>query len=185
MKMLDLSVQPPAQTRPGVALFPPVAARLSGQASMYNELSLIYAYVSLVHENGEPLPDQLSGKVADAAHPMPGMSGSGRHASNGHHVRDQAYFYFPDLVIHYPGLYRIRVTLMRMDYPYNSSNSGSIVEDYIESRSIVVDEGVSHYTRPSELSPLESIYVLICPGEKERAFLRMLRHDGQEVPSPS
>jgi len=145
--MLDLSVQPPAQTRPGVVLFPPVAARLSSQASLYDELSQIYAYASLVHENGEPLDDQLSGKAVDSAHPMPG---SGRHSSSSRNARDQAYFYFPDLVIHYPGRYRIRITLMRMEYSYESSETCSVVQDYVDSRSIIVDEQVSDYTRPSE-----------------------------------
>jgi len=146
--MLDLSVQPPAQTRPGVALFPPVAARLSSQATLYDELSQIYAFVSLIHENGETLDDQLSGKAADSAHPMPE---SNRHGSSSRHVRDQAYFYFPDLVIHYPGRYRIRVTLMRMEYSYESSETFSVVQDYVDSRSIIVDEQVSDYTRPSKL----------------------------------
>ena len=153
-RMLDLSVQPPAQTRPGVALFPPVAARLSSQTSLYDELAQIYAFVSLIHENGEPLDDQLSGKAADSAHPMPGSS---RHGSSSRHARDQAYFYFPDLVIHYPGRYRIRVTLMRMEYSYETSETCSIVQDYIDSRSIVVDEQVTVNSRPSEFS----VFILV------------------------
>ncbi|KAG9242528.1 hypothetical protein BJ878DRAFT_164944 [Calycina marina] len=165
MRMIDLSVQPPAQTRPGVALFPPVAARLSSRTNLYNDLSQIFAFVSLVYENGEQLDDQLSGNSADCAHPIPG---SGRHVSDGRHARDQAYFYFPDLVIHYPGRYRIRVTLMRMEYDYETSEAASVVQDYVDSRSIVVHEGISNYPRPDE---------------RERAFLRMLHHDGQYVPN--
>jgi hypothetical protein len=93
-----------------VALYPPVVARLSSEASIFDELSQIWAVASLISPSGEVLHQQLGGKVADSAHPIAEtVNGSSQGA-----VRDRAYFYFPDLVIPEPGLYRIRVTPMSL-----------------------------------------------------------------------
>jgi hypothetical protein len=143
--MLGLAIQPSSRVRPGVAL--PVAARLATDVDIYEELAHIWAVVTLIHkDSGETLYDQLGGRVADSAHPLPDNGRSGGSA-----VKDRAYFYFPDLVIHEPGRYRIRVTLMQMDYSCNASPNGIvIVKEYADSHSIVVEEGASGSARPSK-----------------------------------
>ncbi|TVY82031.1 hypothetical protein LSUE1_G004056 [Lachnellula suecica] len=164
--MLDLAIQPPAQARPGVALYPPLTARLSSESNIFGELSQIWAGVTLVHHSGEVLYQQLSGKVADSAHPLPEAGGSSSSAA-----RDRAYFYFPDLVIHEPGQYTIRVTLMQMDYSCDTAPDGVVtVREYVDSRSISIDANAPNRSRPNS---------------RERAFLRVLRDDGQQIPSGS
>ena len=145
--MFGLAVQPPARTRPRVALYPPVVARLSSQTSIFEELSQIWAFASLISPSGEVLREQLEGKVADSAHPIAeNRNGSGQGA-----LPDRAYFYFPDLVIPEPGQYCIRVTLMRMSYSYMSASEGDVRPDeFVDSHSILVEEGASNPPRPSK-----------------------------------
>lgn len=145
--MFGLAVQPPARARPNVALYPPIVARLSSQTSIFEELSQIWAVTSLISPSGEVLHEQLGGKVADSAHPITeNMNGS---AQGG--LQDRAYFYFPDLVIPEPGRYRIRVTLMRMSYSYESAPEGDVrFDEYVDSHSILVEEGASNPSRPSK-----------------------------------
>ena len=165
-----------------MTLCPPVAALLSSRANMYNELSQYWTIATLIDQNGETLSDQLGGRVSDSAHPMP--STSSNHRSRNHDgSRDQAYFYFPDLVIYYPGRYRIRVMLMRMDFSYESSEGVAVVEDYADSHSITVEEGAPSQSRPSKCPQGVSIMLLTPKGSREREFLRILGQDGQDVPS--
>lgn len=185
LKMFELAVQPPPQTRPGVVLYPPIVARLSSDASIFEELSQIWAVASLISPNGESLDQQLGGRVADSAHPMAGNGVNGRGGSQGA-ITDRAYFYFPNLIIHTPGRYRVRVTLMRMNNPRGSSSEDDVrYDEHVDSHSIVVEDGAFTHARASEFerSPVVSCSVLIVSDSRERAFLRMLRDDGQEVPS--
>jgi hypothetical protein len=148
--MLDLAVQPPEYAQTGSTLFPPVAARLRSNINRYDELSQMWALATLVDLDGQVVSEQLSGRTADSAHPM--IHSNHGHGSNDRSVgRDQAYFYFPDLAIHTPGRYRIRVTLMRMDYSYGLSDGEgvAVAEDYIDSRSIAIEDGNVGRTRPS------------------------------------
>ncbi|KAG4427300.1 hypothetical protein IFR05_017217 [Cadophora sp. M221] len=108
--MLGLAVQPPPRTRPEVALYPPVAARISSETSVYEELSYTWAVATLLHYFGEILNDQLGGTIADSAHPLPESTHTG--SSSAIAQTDKAYFYFPNLVINKPGRYRIRISLM-------------------------------------------------------------------------
>jgi hypothetical protein len=154
--MLDLVVQPPTQTRPGEPLYPPIAAALSSDTSIYKELSQTWAIATLVHQSGELLQDHLGGRVADSAHPLP-ESGYGQYHSRGHSgsstnsKKSRAYFYFPGLTIQEPGQYRIRVSLMQMDYSHEFSPDGAAkVCEYVESRSIIVEDRVNNHTRPSK-----------------------------------
>jgi len=143
-RMFGLAVQPPQQTKPNVALYPPIVARLSSDTSIFEELSQIWAVASLVSPSGEVLYEKLGGRVADSAHPI---------TENGQRetMQDRAYFYFPDLVIQSPGRYRIRVTLMSVSYSYDSSPEGDVrCDEYVDTRSIVVEEGVSNHSRPSK-----------------------------------
>lgn len=116
---------------------------------MYDELSQLWALATLVDSNGQVIGGQLSGRTADSAHPM---NSSSTHSNGRSSMRDQAYFYFPDLAINTPGRYRVRVTLMRMSYDHESPENGGIAvaEDYIDSRSIIVEEGEIQPSRPSE-----------------------------------
>ncbi|CAM6005385.1 unnamed protein product [Sphagnum balticum] len=150
--MLGLAVQPPAQARPGSPLYPPLAARLSSEMNIFDQLSNTWAVATLVHQSGKILDDQLGGRVADSAHPLPEI-GSGHHRSRSSE-KDRAYFYFPNLTIYEPGRYRIRVSLMQMDYSCDTSPDGIVrVCEYIDSRSIVVEDRAENSGRPSKITP--------------------------------
>jgi len=166
--MLELAVQPPAQARPGVILYPPVVAILRSNSSDFSELSQTWAVAALVRRSGEVLEGQLHGRLADSAHPMPRRAhGSGVNGIG--NAQEQAYFFFPDLVINEPGRYRIRVSLMRMDDSSASSPEGAvIVEDQVDSQTITVEDREAGRARPNS---------------RERAILQVLRDDGQQIPS--
>ncbi|CZR61446.1 uncharacterized protein PAC_11342 [Phialocephala subalpina] len=168
--MLGLAVQPPPQARAGVALYPPIAARISSETSIFEELSQIWAVATLVHYTGEVLYDQLGGRVADSAHPLPESThGSSSSSSGSSSEKNRAYFYFPDLVVPSPGRYCIRVSLMQMDYSSDASPEGVVVvREYVDSLWIDVEDRETATSRPSG---------------RERAFLRVLKNDGQQVPS--
>ncbi|RDL30115.1 Uncharacterized protein BP5553_10393 [Venustampulla echinocandica] len=160
---LALAIQPPVRARPGVALYPPVAARLSSQADIIGQLSQIWAVATLVdRQSGEIDDDKLDGRVSDSAHPLAQDTQRSSVA-----VEDRAYFCFPDLIIHKPGRYRIRVNLMQMDYSSNSFPDGiARVIEYVDSHSISVEHGATDCSKPNA---------------QERAFLRLLKHDGQRI----
>ena len=175
--MLDIVVQPSTQVRPGVALYPPVIATLSAETNIFDGLSQRWAVVTLFHYTGEVLENQLGGKVADSAHPMPERAhGNGSHSRNSNgsgsssrpdsrsngrrngdgngngsrgRVRERAYFFFPDLVIADPGHYRIRVSLMRLDNAYSSEGT-AIVEDQVDSQIILVEDSEPAHITLSE-----------------------------------
>ena len=145
--MLGLAVQPPAQARPRFTLYPPIVARLSSETSIYGELSQIWAVATLIGPSGEVLPQHLGGKFTDSAHPID----EGTHSSAQGAMKDRAYFYFPNLVIYAPGRYRVRITLMRKISSYETSPEGDVRHDeYVDSHSIVVEEGLPNQSRPSE-----------------------------------
>jgi hypothetical protein len=115
---------------------------------MYDRLSQFWVIATLLDHTGETIVEPLAGRVTDSAHPMPSTNQQPR---NGNGSRDQAYFYFPDLAIPYPGRYRIRLTLMRMDYSYETLQNMAVVEDYVDSHSIIVEESAVNHSRPSKL----------------------------------
>jgi hypothetical protein len=132
-----------------MVLYPPVACRLSSETNIFEELSQFWAAATLIDYSGEVLYDQLGGKVADSAHPLPETTHSSSSGSNGR--RDRAYFFFPDLVINEPGRYRIRISLMQMDSSGDSSSEGTVVvREYVDSHSIIVQNGPANPSRPSE-----------------------------------
>jgi hypothetical protein len=146
--MLKIAVQPPPHASPGVPLYPPLAARLSSETSVFTELSQIWAVATLINDFDEILHDQLGGKVADSAHPLP-ESGTGTNGSS--QQRDRAYFYFPGLVIGEPGRYRVRVSLMQMERSQDGLTEDVVrVLETVDSRSINVDHGVTSRSRPSK-----------------------------------
>jgi hypothetical protein len=147
--MLSVAVQPPARAQSGVALYPPLAGRLSSETNIFDELSQFWAVATLIDYSGEVLDDQLGGKVADSAHPLPETTHSSSSSSNGR--KDRAYFYFPDLVINEPGRYRIRISLMQMDYSGDSSLEGTVVvRESVDSHSITVQDEPASSSRPSK-----------------------------------
>ena len=144
--MLRVAVQPPPHAHPNQPLYPPLVARLSSETTIFSELSQIWAVATLVHYSGEVLHDQLGGRVVDSAHPLP----EGGTNSTSPEI-DRAYFYFSDLVISEPGRYRVRVSLMQMDYsPDGSTESTVRVLETADSRSIIVDDGALTHSRPSK-----------------------------------
>ncbi|RDW59890.1 hypothetical protein BP6252_12977 [Coleophoma cylindrospora] len=158
--MLGLAVQPPVRARPGMALYPPPVATLSSNVDMFDELSRIWVVATLVQHNGDVVADRVTGSLSDSAHPMP-------RALSTH--REQAYFCFPNLVIRCPGTYRLRITMMRMD---NASHTASPVrvEEQVETVTITVAD--VECRQPKMTSA-------------ERSYLRALRSDGLNIPSPS
>ncbi|KAL5344644.1 hypothetical protein ACLOAV_010336 [Pseudogymnoascus australis] len=111
---LSLSAQPPGRARPGVALEPPIVAQLT---CTFADLPRVWAVATLLSHTGEVLLDKLEGKIAEFAHP------------------DTVEFRFTHLVINDPGKYRIKITLMQMDFPNGFAN----VCECIESDGILVD----------------------------------------------
>jgi len=176
MAMLGFAVQPPSQTRPGVPLYPPIAARLSINKNISNELHHIWATATLIHkQSGEVVHKGLRGQFIESAQEPPvqtkGRRSRSRRSSSSSTERDEAYFYFKNLVIDEPGIYRIRVSLMEMDYSQDTCSGGVVCcREIIDSRSILVEENPTHDSRPD--SP-------------ERASPDALRDDGQVVPSRS
>ncbi|KFY32173.1 hypothetical protein V493_00448 [Pseudogymnoascus sp. VKM F-4281 (FW-2241)] len=118
---LSLSTQPPGRTRPGLALEPPIVAQLT---CTFADLPQVWAVASLLSHIGEVLLDKLEGKFVECAHP------------------DTGEFRFSQLAINDPGKYRIRITLMQMDFSNGSHPDGvANVCEYIESDRILVDAG--------------------------------------------
>ena len=116
---LSLSAQPPGRARPGVALEPPIVAQLT---CTFADLPQVWAVATLLSHTGEVLLDKLEGKIAEFAHP------------------DTVEFRFTQLVINDPGKYRIRITLMQMDFSNGSHPDGvANVCECIESDGILVD----------------------------------------------
>ena len=144
-KMLLIVVQPPARAQSGIVLYPPLAARLSSETNIFDKLSQFWAVATLISDSREVLNDQLGGKVADSAHPLPETEHSSSSSSNSR--RDRAYFYFPDLIINEPGRYRITISLMQMDY-YEASET-VVVREFVDSHSITVQDGPASSSRPS------------------------------------
>ena len=144
--MLSIAVQPPARARPGAILYPPLVVRLSSEHDLYEHLAGYWTCISLIHyATSEVIYDQMNGKVADSAHPIAQTRSRG--------VRDQAYFFFPDLTIHGTGRYRLRISLMRMDYSPESGPDGAVIcDEQMDTRSITVEETGPNYSRPSEYS---------------------------------
>ena len=83
----------------------------------FADLPQVWAVATLLSHTGEVLLDKLEGKIAEFAHP------------------DTVEFRFTQLVINDPGKYRIRITLMQMDF----SNGAANVCEFIESDGILVD----------------------------------------------
>ncbi|KFX96859.1 hypothetical protein O988_05134 [Pseudogymnoascus sp. VKM F-3808] len=92
---LHLSTQPLGQARPGVALEPPVVAQLTYALV---DISQVWAVATLLSHTGEVLLDKLEGKIAEFACP------------------ETLEFRFAQLVINGSGKYRIKITLMQMDF---------------------------------------------------------------------
>ncbi|KFY24834.1 hypothetical protein V491_01998 [Pseudogymnoascus sp. VKM F-3775] len=118
---LSLLTQPPGRAQPGLALEPPIVAQLP---CTFADLPRVWAVASLLSHIGEVLLDKLEGKIVECAHP------------------DTGEFRFTQLVINSPGKYRIRITLMQMDFS-NGSHPDDVANvcGFIESDGILVNAG--------------------------------------------
>lgn len=136
---MELQSAPPRRARIGVKLYPPIAVSLSSESDTYDELSHIWASVSLVNSH-TGLPEEyvtLRGNKVDSAHPFTHNTPSGSSSSStSGSGNERAYFYFHDLEIPQLGRYRIRVSLMKIDYTNNPEYGENVVLDYIDSEPI-------------------------------------------------
>jgi hypothetical protein len=126
---LDIAVQPPAVIRRGAVLDPPLVlvTRANDSVNDHSEdLTQIWAFATLVDQDGEVVSGSLGGSLAESAHPFTSSDDS------------SGYFLFENLSIDSIGTYRLRVTLMRMH-----SGSGAATLQQVTTRLIVVaDEDV-------------------------------------------
>jgi hypothetical protein len=84
----------------------------------FADIPQVWAVATLLSHTGEVLLDKLEGKIAELAHPETGE------------------FRFSHLAINGPGKYRIKITLMRMEF----SNGFANVCNSIETDTILIDE---------------------------------------------
>lgn len=180
--MLSIAVQPPARARPGAILYPPLIVQLISEHDLYEHLAGYWTCITLIHHStGQVIYDQMDGKVADSAHPM-----TLDRSSRGPY--DQAYFLFPDLAIHATGRYRLRISLMRMDYSPESGPDGAVVcDEQIDTRSITVEDSGPNYSRPSRYAQetYRKYSWLTETDSQERHIIKLIRDDGQDIPTPA
>ncbi|MCJ1364674.1 hypothetical protein MMC16_003789 [Acarospora aff. strigata] len=115
---MDIIVQPPAETQPGVALEPPIKARLRAREAVQNvpDMSSIWASVFLTREDGlevlaPPRTDLLTGPLVNSVSQEAGSDG------------EVGYVSFPGLTIWQSGSYRLRICLIRMQLSQGASDA--------------------------------------------------------------
>jgi hypothetical protein len=123
---LAITVQPQLTARPGETLNPPLTVMMKSVAAVNgysSDLSKVWALTTLINVHDKVESDQLTGTLAESARTLSSGDGS------------SIYFIFDALSITSIGSFRIRVTLMEI----YSNSSETIVEQQIESNTIVVD----------------------------------------------
>jgi hypothetical protein len=146
---LTIMVQPPSMARVGSVLIPSLAVKvttcagINGSDPSLRDLDRIWAFATLIDGLGEAVECGLQGMVADSAHSL----------SNEAAFADQrdGYFLFDNLSIQDVGVYRIRITLVRMDSSGNGAPgtpvAGAASLERVESRRIrIVDSEVPQAT---------------------------------------
>ena len=120
---MDVATQPPKHIRPGIALPDSLVVWLrsitsNGRVTDMSEVGRLFAVATLTSGNnwssGAPIgTGVLSGqKLVDSVHPVPRESTiRDIDSSRGRAI---GYFSFPNLIIRQKGVYRIRVTLIRV-----------------------------------------------------------------------
>lgn len=126
MVYVDFVVQPPSEVRPGDTLYPPPVVKLG------NVTGDLWAYATLLNDDGQIMQDLLAGTLLDSAQPLPSMDDIPYYPMPD---QDDSYVAFPNLEIRSEGAFKIRITLMS-----NSSVGTSSLEE-VESRTITVQDG--------------------------------------------
>jgi hypothetical protein len=121
---MRIVVQPPVVVRLGAILDPPLVATMSFN-NMTNghsgDLDQIWAFVTLVDEYSRIVSESLTGSLAESANALDSSTW---------------YFLFDNLAVQRVGVYRLRVTLMRID----GSGVGAASIQQIESRLFNVED---------------------------------------------
>lgn len=153
MPQLEFEVWPPRATRVGVTLNPPIAVAI--RAHDNDELLGMYAVATLLrYTSREVVQDtgMLTGTLSSSPYTYPGediLPGSSGSYSQSYGYKT-SYVYFHDLAINQLGSYRIRITLVKMDYDRDEA----VVYDYIDTDRINV---VANRVDPDPLSKLSHI----------------------------
>lgn len=146
-----VAVQPPTVVAVGTILRPPIAVALvTDQPDHGNNVDLgkVFAYATLMDDDGNAVEDALVGRLAESAHA---------------HPKDGilAYFLFENLSIIDVGRFSIRITLIRVDSPSGGSgpsSEGMTSITQVDSRSVVVREGYVHAQSPSKIIHLLTLF---------------------------
>jgi hypothetical protein len=165
---MEFSVQPPEEARSGVVLSPPIVVKIRQRPSHENDdhgdegadnSGLLWASASLLDETGlamlaPPRTDLFQGSLVDSARPFSGTPDdvegregqprqSRRQAIGRNNVpgASDSFVMFPNLTIRDTGIYRIQVTLSRMEKGGSTALSpviGTVTVAKVQSRTIHV-----------------------------------------------
>jgi hypothetical protein len=153
---MGAAVQPPQVTQLATVLphpfavkfcIVPIAAGTNVNGCIAQaDVSNLWAFVTLVDENGRAVRDCLTGTLSVSAQAL----GDGI-LSNG---RTRGYFLFDNLVIHAAGYYRLQVTIVQMDSDGSGTPGGSGATGLgsFESRIVAVDDRPVRRQSPGESS---------------------------------
>lgn len=133
---MNVIIEPPSETRPGNLLNPPIVIKLENRKgqSISEKIDIedgnLWAQASVVSEDGmvalaPPQPNLISGTLVGSVQPA---------APEESH--ELGYLTFPNLAIHQPGRFRIRISLIRMP---TANESEAINLQSIVTRIIKVD----------------------------------------------
>lgn len=144
-------VEPPTTIRPGALLNPPVVVRLDktpANGMAIGDPSRLWAFISITDEAGAvslapPNTDLVAGNLSDSVHTL--ETGPGPEAEE-----DVGFVSFPDLAINYPGRYRLRVSLMKLDAGAGAHGAQNL--QTIESQVIRVETTATDIILGSHLS---------------------------------
>lgn len=123
MVYIDLVVEPPYEARVDEVLYPPPVVKLT-----YVSGESLWAYVTLLTDDGHIVQEYVSGTLVDSAQLLPDFNISNYPRP----YQNDSYVAFPNLEITSAGNYRIRITVM-----CNSSAGTSPIEE-VETRRITV-----------------------------------------------
>lgn len=126
MVYVEFVVQPPSEVRPGITLYPPPVVKVS------NAPGGLWAYATLLNDQGQIVQDLLAGTLLDSAQSLPSIDDMPNYP-----MPDQgdSYVAFPNLEIQSEGDFKIRITLM------SNSSLGTASLEEVESRTITVRDG--------------------------------------------
>ena len=161
---MDVAAQPPKCVRPGVSLPNPLSIWLRatmsrGRATDMSEVGRLFAVATLTTCNGWSANVPVSAgvltgqKLVDSVHPVPRENTLRDIESN--RGRAIGYFSFPNLAIRQEGVYRIRITLIRVSAMIGEggdSLQGGLSIHAVDSSPVIVDCRASAYQDTSRRS---------------------------------